>query len=714
MVIGLDGATFDILRPLAGERRIYLLLAIILLGLGLRLYRIDAFAWWDGEPHTILHSLHPLMELPRVLRDFAAHPPLWYLLTHLLLYLGSNETLLRFPALLVGVLSIPVIYLLGEHLFGKAEGLLASFLLAISPMAIRWSQSVRMYSAMLLFSLLSLYFLWRALEEGEIRLWAGFVVSTVLNLYNHYFSLFVLLDEALFVGLLILGDLWASRRALAKARSSQEAATARRLSSRLTSSPVVGKALKFLGSLSITFIVYLPWIPIVRGNFFSRQARIERGATQSLSLISSSFLSALFGDFSGAYGWALTLFAALFIIGLLTLLARHRRRELLLTLLWIGLPLLIVALIAPRRFHAKYFFFMLPIYLLLISKGIVALGRGGKGRVEGVLSGRLGALLGTSITIICLVALSALNLGLLRPYFLGESEPFQASTEPRQFRNRADWRGLLTHLEEGAQPGDFILLRPPRLYTFREALLVYLHLNDSLRGRFSDRTPSSGGYVNVWWIGKPHALKNFNPPANHEVMSPVLQWGTLVMVRTRTQAHFASPEDVNLGFEKDDGTDYGEGDKRQGNGVPDGWTVLEGRGRMSLDGSTALEGKRSLAIDSAEGGGVVMTSSAFAVQRKKPVRLTAWVKGGVWGYYEFWPRFDLIFFDKGDERLKSRSAYLPLEGPSLEGWRSIVVETITPPQAAYARVKIVSGPHLGAYSPGTWIDDLQLQVGEEY
>ena len=186
------------------------------------------------------------------------------------------------------------------------------------------------------------------------------------------------------------------------------------------------------------------------------------------------------------------------------------------------------------------------------------------------------------------------------------------------------------------------------------------------------------------------------------------------MVHTRTQAHFASPDDVNLGFEKDEGTDYGEGDKREGNGVPDGWTVVKGRDRISLDGSTALEGKRSLAIDSEEGNGVVIVSSPFAVQPEKPVRLTAWVKGGVWGYYDFWPRFDLRFFDKGDEHVESPTTYLPLEGPSLEGWRSIVVGAITPPQAAYARVKIVSGPYLRAYSPSTWIDDLQLQVGEEY
>jgi hypothetical protein len=143
--------------------------------------------------------------------------------------------------------------------------------------------------------------------------------------------------------------------------------------------------------------------------------------------------------------------------------------------------------------------------------------------------------------------------------------------------------------------------------------------------------------------------------------------------------------------------------------------VVKEHGKISLDGSTALQGKRSLAIDSREGAGVVMISSAFTVQGEKPVRLTARVKGGVWGYYKFWPSIDILFFDESDERAKSsRSTYFSLEGPSLEGWRSIVVQAITPPQAAYARVRIGSGLHLGAYSPRTWIDDLQLQVGEEY
>lgn len=688
-------------------RRVYLLLAIILLGLGLRLYRIDAFGWWDGEPHTILHSLHPLMELPRVLRDFAGHPPLWFVLTHLLLHLGSNETLLRFLALLVGVLSLPLIYRLGEHLFGKAEGLLASFLLAISPVAIRWSQSVRMYSAMLLFSMLSLFFLLRALQQGKAIFWAGFALSTLLSLYNHYFAFFVLFIEVAYAGIVILGDYRSSkgkgRRVYLRQKENE---TGTRFSQG-------GQASVLLATLFFIAVCYLPWLPVMRANFLLNQAKRESRVVSGFQ-VGLPFLKALFGDFSGTYGSGLILFGALFMIGLITLFTRYRRRELLLSLLWIGLPLLIVALIAPRRFHAKYFFFMLPIHLLLISEGIVALGGVVKRKVEGVHSGRISGLLGISTAVICLVALSALNLGLLRPYFLGESQPFKAGTEPREFAHRVDWRGLLTRLEQSAQPGDFILARSTGAYKFPEALLAYLHLKDGLRSRFSARTLSSRGYVNVWWIGKSHHLVDFEPPANYEIISPLFQWGNLGMVHTRTQADFASPQDLNLGFEKDDGTDYGEGDKREGNGVPDGWTVVSGRDRINLDGSTALEGKRSLVIDSAAENGVVMISSPFAVRPEKPIRLTARVKGGVWGYYKFWPSFELLFFDENDERVKSSSAYLPLEGPSLEGWRSIVVQAITPRKAAYARVRIDSGPYLGAYSPRTWIDDLQLQVGEGY
>ena len=682
-------------------RRVYLLLAIIFLGLGLRLYRIDAFGWWDGEPHTILHSLHPLMELPRVLRDFAAHPPLWYVVTHLFLYIGSNETLLRFPALLIGVLSIPVIYLLGEHLLGKAEGLLASFLLAISPVAIRWSQSVRMYSAMLLFSVLSLFFLLRALREGKAVFWAGFALSTLLSLYNHYFALFVLFSEVAYAGIVIWEEHQSSRE---KEQRENEPG--------IFFSPG-RQASSLLATLFLIVVCYLPWLPVMRANFFLRQAERESRAVSGFQL-DLPFLKALFGDFSGTYGSGLILFGALFMIGLLTLLIRRRWRQLLLTLLWIGPPLLIVALIAPRRFHAKYILFVLPIYLLLISEGIVALGTEVKGRVEGVHSGWLGGLLGTSTAIICLVALSSLNLGLLHPYFLGESEPFEAATEPLEFGYRADWRGLLTHLEEGTQPGDFVLARSTGAYKFPEALLVYLHLNDDLRSRFSDRTPSRGGYVNVWWIGKAHYLVDFKPLAKPESISSVLQWGNLAMIHTQTQVRFRSPRDRNLGFERDDGTNYGEGDKREGNSVPDGWTVVKGRDRISLDESTAFQGKRSLAIDNTEKADVVMISPPFAVQWKKPVRLTARVKGGVRGYYDFWPSFDLLFFDKSHEQVRSGGTYLPLEGPSLEGWRSIVVQAITPRKAAYARVKIVSGPYLGAYSPRTWIDDLQLQVGKRY
>jgi 4-amino-4-deoxy-L-arabinose transferase-like glycosyltransferase len=65
----------------------------------------------------------------------------------LFIYLfGSSKEVARLPSLLIGLSSIPLIYLLGKRMFSKGVGLLAAALLAFSPEAIVWSGRARMYA----------------------------------------------------------------------------------------------------------------------------------------------------------------------------------------------------------------------------------------------------------------------------------------------------------------------------------------------------------------------------------------------------------------------------------------------------------------------------------------------------------------------------------------------------------------------------------------
>lgn len=75
------------------------------------------------------------------------YPPLYNLLTWPLVQLfGDAEWVLRLPASLLGIATVPMIYLLGARLGGRATGLIAALFLTLSGFHVWYSQEARMYS----------------------------------------------------------------------------------------------------------------------------------------------------------------------------------------------------------------------------------------------------------------------------------------------------------------------------------------------------------------------------------------------------------------------------------------------------------------------------------------------------------------------------------------------------------------------------------------
>ena len=157
----------------------------------------------------------------RILRDGFGHameavgfsesaPPLYYALAWVWTQLtGTGEFGLRSLSAAAGVATVPVAYLLGAELRGRRAGIAAAALVAVNPMLLWYSQEARGYA---LFSLLTaaaaLYFV-RALDRGRRRDLAGWGIASALALATHYFALFPIALEALWL-------LWRrGRRALA-------------------------------------------------------------------------------------------------------------------------------------------------------------------------------------------------------------------------------------------------------------------------------------------------------------------------------------------------------------------------------------------------------------------------------------------------------------------------------------------------------------------
>jgi len=171
----------------------YPIVLVLSFSLLLRLLFLDRFGFWDGEIHTIFHSARPLNEIPTAYRDNTAHPPLWFILTHILLLAETGPWLYRLPAVLFGVSSIAAAYILVDRAYDRIWAIGVAGLLSILPISLRWSQSARMYTLFLFLSILTCFYCLDILQKQKEASWIGFSIVSLLNLYTHYFSLFPLL-----------------------------------------------------------------------------------------------------------------------------------------------------------------------------------------------------------------------------------------------------------------------------------------------------------------------------------------------------------------------------------------------------------------------------------------------------------------------------------------------------------------------------------------
>jgi mannosyltransferase len=166
-------------------------IAIVLIGLFLSLYRIDAQSLWGNEAFSVAASSKSLAEMRDTLIQDFVNPPLHYYLLHVWMrLLGTGSLQARLLSAIFGALAIGVSYLLGKYLFDRKTALLAAAVLAVSQIRIQYSQEVRSYELLLLLTVCAAYLLVRALYERSVLLWWAFVLATAAMLYTHYFSVF--------------------------------------------------------------------------------------------------------------------------------------------------------------------------------------------------------------------------------------------------------------------------------------------------------------------------------------------------------------------------------------------------------------------------------------------------------------------------------------------------------------------------------------------
>jgi len=160
------------IEDMTGEEKSIAVAIVVLMGVGayFRLTYLTTVSP-DVDEYLTLWAAQKIIEhgYPLLPSGFIYLPGvLFSYLDALFIYLfGSSEEVARLPSLLMGLSSIPLIYLLGKRMFSKGVGLLAAALLTFSPEAIVWSGRARMYALQQLAVILALGCFYKGFIGGD-------------------------------------------------------------------------------------------------------------------------------------------------------------------------------------------------------------------------------------------------------------------------------------------------------------------------------------------------------------------------------------------------------------------------------------------------------------------------------------------------------------------------------------------------------------------
>ena len=188
------------------------LLLIVLAGVALRVYHLDAQSFWYDEGNSARIAERSLqLIIAGAAGDI--HPPLYYIVLHYWRALfGESEFALRMLSVLCGVGLVIFTYLLARRLFNPRVGLIAAALMACSPFAVYYSQEARMYVMLALEAVVSTWALTGILDfrltiddsprssivnrQSSILL---YVLATAAGLYTQYAYPFVMIGQGVAV-----------------------------------------------------------------------------------------------------------------------------------------------------------------------------------------------------------------------------------------------------------------------------------------------------------------------------------------------------------------------------------------------------------------------------------------------------------------------------------------------------------------------------------
>lgn len=183
-------------------RRSYALLGITAVAAIVRFATLDLQSFDHDEAVTAARVVHPSLfdTLSEVVHSERS-PPLYYVLVWTWSKIfGTGEVGLRSLSALFGTLTVPLAYAAAATLgSSRRVALLAAVFVALNPYLIWYSQEARSYALMVLFAALALVYFARSLERSRSWSLAMWALASALALSSHYFAVFLIIPQALWL-----------------------------------------------------------------------------------------------------------------------------------------------------------------------------------------------------------------------------------------------------------------------------------------------------------------------------------------------------------------------------------------------------------------------------------------------------------------------------------------------------------------------------------
>ncbi|MEM8862517.1 MAG: glycosyltransferase family 39 protein, partial [Chloroflexota bacterium] len=144
-----------------GRYEIWWVVGLIVIGLTLRFFRISYWSIWIEENH-LMRDVQIYMETFSAIYNNPR--PIFYLLVLPFFNgFGVDLGIARMVSSVIGIISIPLLYILSRRALGRQIALIATFLFVFAPWHIFWSQNARFYTLLLVFYSLSYVFFYLTL-----------------------------------------------------------------------------------------------------------------------------------------------------------------------------------------------------------------------------------------------------------------------------------------------------------------------------------------------------------------------------------------------------------------------------------------------------------------------------------------------------------------------------------------------------------------------